>query len=106
MLKDCILIEHNNKYLLTSSSYERTFDHDRYVGSSPTFQFKTRKLRQIVKGLQIWEAHECKRHGKRPKRQCQQKYEETKSIPKQMMSENEVAGDNFDKVELHVHSYD
>ena len=34
------------------------FDHDRYVGpgSSPTFQFKMRKLRQIAKGLQICEA--------------------------------------------------
>ena len=40
------------------------FDHDRYVGpgSSPTFQFKMRKLRQIVKRLQICKAHKRKRY--------------------------------------------
>ena len=38
------------------------FDHDRYVGSSPASQFKTRKLRQIVKELQICEAHKRKRY--------------------------------------------
>ena len=38
------------------------FAHDRYVGSSPTSQFKTRKLWQIVKGLQICEDHRRKRY--------------------------------------------
>ena len=40
------------------------FDHDRYVGpgSSPTFQFKRRKLWQIVKGIQICEANKRKRY--------------------------------------------
>ena len=40
------------------------FDHDRYVGpgSSPTLQFKTKKLRQIVKGIQISEANKRKRY--------------------------------------------
>ena len=58
------------------------FDHDRYVGpcSSPTFQFKMRKLWQIVKGLQIYEANKCKRYVDtegNPKMQCQQKGKET-----------------------------
>ena len=40
------------------------FDHDTYVGpgSSPTFQFKMKKLQQIVKGLQICEANRRKRY--------------------------------------------
>ena len=44
--------------------------------------------------------------AKKTKMQCQQKCEETKSIPKQMMSENKITSDNFDKVELQVHSHD
>ena len=37
---------------------------------------------------------------------CQQKGDETKWIPIQKMSENKFASNNFDKVELHVHSHD
>ena len=44
--------------------------------------------------------------AKKPKMQCQQKCEEIKSIHKRMMSENKGASDNFDNVELHVHSHD
>ena len=53
-------------YLITRVSVikKNMFDHDRYVGpgSSPTFQFKTRKRRQIVKGQQICEANKRKRY--------------------------------------------
>ena len=38
------------------------FDHDRYEGSSPTSHFETRKLRQILKGVRICEAHKRKRY--------------------------------------------
>ena len=44
--------------------------------------------------------------AKKPKMQFQQKCEEAKSIHKQMMSENKVASDNLDNVELHIHSHD
>ena len=44
--------------------------------------------------------------AKKPKMQCQQKCEETISIPKQMMTKNKIASDNFNNVELHVHSHD
>ena len=61
------------------------------------------------KGLQICEVHKSKRYVDtegNPKLRCQQKCEETKSRPKQIMSENKYASDNFDNVELHVHSKD
>ena len=59
------------------------FDHDRYVGpgSCPTFQFKTRKMWPIVKGLQICEANKRKRYvdtERNPKMCSQQKGKETK----------------------------
>ena len=44
--------------------------------------------------------------AKKPKMQCQQKCEETKSIHKRMMSEKKVESNNFDNAELQVHSHD
>ena len=67
-------------YLLTSLAVvKRTcFDHDRYAfpGSSTTFQFKTRKLRQIVKGIQnLSKRHEKNSNWHRTRNERKRKFQ-------------------------------
>ena len=106
MLKWRHLIEHNNKYLLTS---EAVVKEHVLTTTGMWVPVQDEETPANCKGLQICDAHKRKRcvHTERnPKRQCQRKCEETKFIHKQMMSENKVTSDNFDNVEFHVHSHD
>ena len=69
-----------------------------------------RKLRQIVKGLQICEANKGKRyvcgHGKKPRNVVSTERQRNEMNTKQKMSENKFASDNFDNIELDVYSHD
>ena len=76
-------MKHNNKYLLTR---EAVIKEHVLTTTGMCVPVQDEETVENCKGLQICEAHartqEICGHGKKPKRQCQQKCEEAKSIPK------------------------